>query len=210
MFTEPVLVVSQRARDSYTNPEYSIFTREGEQIGSVRQAQGLAKRLLRRVVLLDSMIGRRLHILDMDGNRVLELTSPAQQPLKLRSRFLVRDRHGHDVVEIVEQALSNDTRFSLESGGSPCGVIVSATESEADYAIRDVAGTEVASITETADASLIRGLSKAIFTAADNYLVEVHRPVDDPLRSLVVVAPVVIDLVDNQVDPATDTNPFEW
>ncbi len=37
------------------------------------------------------------------------------------------------------------------------------------------------------------GLAKAMFTTADNYVVTIHRPLDDPLRSMVVAAALSID-----------------
>jgi hypothetical protein len=36
-------------------------------------------------------------------------------------------------------------------------------------------------------------LAKAVFTTADNYVVEIARPLEDPLRSLVVAAALSVD-----------------
>jgi uncharacterized protein YxjI len=57
-----------------------------------------------------------------------------------------------------------------------------------DFAIEDQAGTEVARITKTWE-----GLAKTMFTTADNYVVHVHRQLEDPLRLLVVASAVSID-----------------
>ena len=45
---------------------------------------------------------------------------------------------------------------------------------------------------------MIRSLAKILFTTANNYIVEIHRPVDDPLRSLVVASALAVDLTFNQ------------
>jgi hypothetical protein len=51
----------------------------------------------------------------------------------------------------------------------------------------------VARITKTWE-----GLAKNLFTTADNYVVHIHRPVEDPLRSLLVASSVSIDLAIKQ------------
>ncbi len=37
------------------------------------------------------------------------------------------------------------------------------------------------------------GITRAVFTQADNYVVQIHRPLEEPLRSLVVAAAVSVD-----------------
>jgi hypothetical protein len=37
------------------------------------------------------------------------------------------------------------------------------------------------------------GVAKTLFTTADNYVVQVHRALDDPLRSMVVAAALTVD-----------------
>jgi hypothetical protein len=46
----------------------------------------------------------------------------------------------------------------------------------------------VARITKTWE-----GLSKTLFTTADNFVVQIHRPMEEPLRSLVVASSLAID-----------------
>ena len=199
LFTEPALVVTQKPNYFGVNYVYSIADREGEPIGSVRRVgHSVVTKLLRHLSLFDTDLRHTLHIFDVQGNVVLELARPSQV-VKLRSRLIVRDGNGHDVGEIVEQKAFSDP-FSLESGGTPCGSIVRLSEADADYSIRDVLGTEVARITETYDKSHVRALAKIVLTSANNYLVEVHRPLDDPLRSLVVAAALAVDLAFNQDD----------
>jgi uncharacterized protein YxjI len=57
-----------------------------------------------------------------------------------------------------------------------------------NFGIEDHTGTEVARITKTWE-----GLAKTAFTTADNYVVQIHRQLEDPLRLLVVASAVSID-----------------
>jgi hypothetical protein len=36
-------------------------------------------------------------------------------------------------------------------------------------------------------------LAKTVFTTADNYVVQIHRPLEEPLRSLVIAAGLAVD-----------------
>ena len=57
-----------------------------------------------------------------------------------------------------------------------------------NFSIRDHTDTEIARITKTWE-----GLAKTMFTTADNYVVQIHRPLEEPLRSLVVAAALSVD-----------------
>jgi uncharacterized protein YxjI len=57
-----------------------------------------------------------------------------------------------------------------------------------NFNIQDHTGTEVARITKSWES-----LAKTLFTTADNYVVQIHRPLDDPLRRLVVAAALGVD-----------------
>ena len=57
-----------------------------------------------------------------------------------------------------------------------------------NFSIQDAAGTEVARITKTWE-----GLLTTLFTTADTYLVQIHRPLAEPLHSLVVASALTVD-----------------
>ncbi|NBP53772.1 MAG: scramblase [Actinobacteria bacterium] len=57
-----------------------------------------------------------------------------------------------------------------------------------DFAIENADGREVARVTKK-----FVGLAKAVFTTADNYVVEIHDDLSQPLASLVVAAALSID-----------------
>ena len=61
--------------------------------------------------------------------------------------------------------------------------------------MQDASGEEVARITKTWE-----GLLKTAFTTADNYVVQIHRPLEEPLRSLVIAAALCVDTALKQDD----------
>lgn len=81
-----------------------------------------------------------------------------------------------------------DTEFSLEAGGQRLGSMVSKDRAW-NFTVMDPTGTEVARITKT-----WAGWLKERFTTADNYVVQIHHWLDEPLRSLVIAAALAIDV----------------
>ena len=57
-----------------------------------------------------------------------------------------------------------------------------------DFSIQDATGSEIARITKT-----WAGWARERFTKADNYVVQIHQPLHEPLRSLVVAAALAVD-----------------
>ena len=80
-------------------------------------------------------------------------------------------------------------RFGLEADGQRLGSIHSDDTRQWDFTVKDPTGTEIARITKT-----WAGWAKERFTKADNYVVQMHRPLEDPLRSLVIGAALAIDV----------------
>ena len=86
-------------------------------------------------------------------------------------------------------------RFGLEAGGQRLGSIHAKSTKAWSFTIQDPAGTEIAAITKT-----WAGWTKERFTKADNYVVQMHQPLEDPLRSLVIAAALAIDVALKQGD----------
>lgn len=184
--TEPVLVVNQKAKLIEVTNEYAVFDRDAKQIGAVRQVgQSTARKALRLLTSIDQFLPTRLEIVDAAGNVLLRLTRPAKL---LKSRVVVEDANGLEIGQIVQQNVVGKIRFSLETAGQPVGSINAENWRAWNFNIQDSSGTEVARITKTWE-----GLAKTMFTTADNYVVQLHRPLADPLRSLVVAAALGVD-----------------
>jgi uncharacterized protein YxjI len=186
LFTEPVLVVNQKAKVIEINNEYAIYDQHGRQIGAVRQVgQSAAKKVMRVLGSYDQFFTHKLQIVDVHGNVVLALTRPAKV---LKSRVIVQDGRGAEVGHIVQQNAIGKIRFGLESGGHTWGQINAENWRAWNFNIQDHTGAEIARITKTWE-----GLAKTMFTTADNYVVQIHRPLEEPLRSLVVAAALGVD-----------------
>ncbi|MGH9230869.1 MAG: phospholipid scramblase-related protein [Acidimicrobiales bacterium] len=186
IFTEPVLVVNQKVKVFEVNNEYAIFDQHGRQIGAVRQVgQSMAKKVMRVLGSYDQFMTHKLQVVDTRGNVLLALTRPAKF---LKSRVIVQDGRGNEVGQIVQQNAIGKIRFALESGGDIRGSINAENWRAWNFNIRDHGGAEVARITKSWE-----GLAKTLLTTADNYVVQIHRPLEDPLRSLVVAAALGVD-----------------
>src|SRR3546814_579328 len=186
IFTEPVLVVNQKAKLIEVNNEYAIYDQNGTQIGAVRQVgQSAAKKVLRLVSNVDQFLTHKLQVVDTAGNVLLALTRPAKL---MKSRVVVQDGLGNELGAIVQQNAIGKIRFNLDAGGQTLGSINAENWRAWNFTIRDHTDTEVARITKTWE-----GLAKTMFTTADNYVVQIHRPLEDPLRTLVVASSLAVD-----------------
>jgi uncharacterized protein YxjI len=186
IFTEPVLVVNQKAKLIEINNEYAIYDQNARQLGSVREVgQSNLKKAARFLTSLDQYMTHKLQVVDMQGTPLLALTRPAKL---VKSRIVVEDSAGHEIGQIVQQNAIGKIRFGLESGGQQHGLIQGENWRAWNFAIKDHNDTEVARITKTWE-----GLAKTMFTTADNYVVQIHSPLEEPMRSLVIAAAVSID-----------------
>jgi len=186
LFTEPVLVVNQKAKLIEINNEYAIYDQHGSQVGAVRQVgQSTAKKVLRFVSSVDQFMTHKLQIVDMTGTPVLALTRPAKL---MKSKIIVQDATGTEVGQIVQENVIGKIRFGLHAGERKVGSLNAENWRAWNFQILDEGGTEVARITKTWE-----GLAKTMFTTADNYVVQIHRPLEEPLRSLVVASALGVD-----------------
>jgi uncharacterized protein YxjI len=184
LFTEPVLVVNQKAKIFGLNAEYAVYDQQGRQIGAVRE---VGQRLIKKAMGAGGTHGtHRFEVLDPSGRVLIGLTRPA---MLLKSRMTVVGASGTQG-EIAQKTLGviGKVRFDLESGGQTLGSISAEGWQEWDFSIKDDAGAEVARITKT-----WAGWAKERFTKADNYVVQIHRPLEEPLRSLVIAAALAVD-----------------
>ncbi len=186
LFTEAILVVNQKAKLIELENEYAVYDQAGTQIGGVRQVgQSTAKKVLRALTNVDQFMTHKLQIVDRDGSVALTLTRPAKF---VKSKVIVQDGLGNDVGAIVQQNAIGKIRFSLEAGGHSLGSINAENWRAWNFNVQDAAGVEVARITKTWE-----GLAKTLFTTADNYVVQIHHQLPQPLHSLVVAAALAVD-----------------
>jgi hypothetical protein len=238
LFTEPVLVVNQKAKLIEINNEYAVFDQAGTQIGAVREVgQSKARKVLRVLTSVDQFLTHRLEVVDTAGTIQLVLVRPAKlvkSKVQVQSgdgrdvgsivqqnaigkirfdlldgtgqtqgtiaaenwrawNFSITDAQGsevagHEIGAIVQKNAIGKIRFDLEAQGQVVGSLNAENWRAWNFNVQDPNGTELARITKTWE-----GLAKTMFTTADNYMVQIHRPLEEPLRSLVVAAALAID-----------------
>jgi uncharacterized protein YxjI len=186
LLTEPILIVAQKAKLIEINSEYAILDQHGTQIGAVREVgQSSTKKVLRAVTRFDQYMTHKLQVVDAGGNVLLQLTRPAKF---IKSKIVVQDGSGTEIGQIVQENMIGKIRFGLTVGDQTIGSINAENWRAWDFNIQDGSGAEVARITKT-----YAGLARAVLTTADNYVVQMHRPLEEPLRSLVLSAAVSVD-----------------
>lgn len=187
LFDEPVIVVNQKAKLLEINTEYAVYDQHGTQIGAIRQVgQSNLKKVARFVSSLDQFMTHTLQLVDMNGVVQLSVTRPAKFA---KSKVHVSDAAGNQIGSIVQKNMIGKIRFSLDGMGGALGSLNGENWRAWNFNLQDAEGNEVARITKTWE-----GLAKTMFTTADNYVLQIHRPLEEPLRSLVIASAVSVDL----------------
>jgi uncharacterized protein YxjI len=192
LLEQQVLVVAQRTKLIELTNEYAVSDGNGQQIGAVTQVgQSPLKKAFRLVSNLDQFLTHHLEVRDAAGP-VLVLTRPAKV---MRSRVLVARPDGEPVGEIVQANVLGRIRFDLVVGDRRVGAIQAENWRAWDFAISDASGREVARITKKWE-----GFARTLFTTADNYVVQVHERLEEPLASLVLASALTVDTALKQDD----------
>ncbi len=185
LFTEPVLVLEQHAKLLDTSSSYDIVHPEGHMLGSVRQVgQSQTKQLVSAFTSFDKHMTHRFEVLDSNGAVMLGVVRPAKM---MKSKIIIEAGDGTEVGRIVQKKAVGKIRFALEAGGREIGMIQGKSWRDKKFTVLDENGEEIGRITKS-----FEGLTKA-FLGADNWVVEMYRPLEDPLRQLVVAAGVSVD-----------------
>ncbi|MFA5565497.1 MAG: phospholipid scramblase-related protein [Acidimicrobiia bacterium] len=186
LWGEPILVVSQKVKLIEVNNQYGVFNQHGKQIAAVNQVgQSSVKKAMRVLTGWDQFMTHKLEIADSEGQIRLRLTRPAKV---FKSTVVVEDANSSEIGRIVQQNVFGKIRFSLEAGGQALGSINAENWRAWNFAIRDANDVEIARITKTWE-----GLMKTMFTTADNYVVQIHESIPQPLLSLVVASALTVD-----------------
>ncbi|MER0245392.1 phospholipid scramblase-related protein [Streptomyces sp. HSW2009] len=186
LFTEPVLVVNQKVKLIELTNEYSVYDQHGQTLGSVVQVgQSVMKKVARFATSLDQFMTHRLEIRDAHGQPHLVMTRPAKV---LKSKVLIERPNGQPVGEIHQQNVFGKIRFAIMADGRQVGAIKAENWRAWNFAIVDHNDREIARITKTWE-----GFAKTMFTTADNYVLQIHERLPDPLLSLVIATALTVD-----------------
>jgi hypothetical protein len=186
LFTEPVLVVNQKVKLIEMANEYAVFDQHGRQVGAVAEiGQSALKKAVRFLSSYDQFLTHRLEVRDANHQPVLYLTRPAKV---FKSRVIVQRPDGSEIGQIQQDNMIGKIRFSYMVGGQQIGGIQAENWRAWNFAVVDHNGGEIARITKTWE-----GFAKTMFTTADNYVVQIHQPLQDPLASMVVASALTVD-----------------
>jgi uncharacterized protein YxjI len=184
--TEQNIFVSQKRKLVEVTAEYAVFAQDGGQIGIVTEVgQSAAKKAMRLLTSLDQYMTHRLEVRDMNGQVLIMLTRPAKL---FKSTLIVERGDGSEIGRLVQRNVFGKIRFGLESAGQEIGSLNAENWRAWNFSIQDHTGAEIARITKTWE-----GLLTTMFTSADKYMVQIHRPLVDPMLSLVVAAALTVD-----------------
>ena len=186
IFTEPILVVNQKAKLIELNNQYSVFNAQGQLLAAVNQVgQSTAKKALRLLTSLDQFMTHKLMISDAAGAPLMQLTRPAKV---MKSTVIVSDPNGGEIGRIVQENMIGKINFSLQAGGQTVGWIRAENWRAWNFRIEDHNNQEVARITKT-----FEGVAKTLFTTADNYVVQFHQQLAQPLLTLAIASALSVD-----------------
>jgi uncharacterized protein YxjI len=186
IFTEPVLIVNQKAKLIELNNQYSVFDQNGDQVAAVNQVgQSALKKAARLVSSLDQFMTHELQVTDQSGQVQLKITRPRKI---VKSTVIVSDGGGHEIGRIVQQNMIGRIKFGLEANGQMLGSIKAENWRAWNFRIEDNAGVEIARVTKTWE-----GFAKTMFTTADNYVLQVFQRPAGPLNALLVASALSID-----------------
>lgn len=192
IFDQYVLVVNQKAKLMELSSEFRIFDQNAVQIGLVRQVgQSAAKKVARALLNVDSMMTHTLDIEDMNGNVVLKITKPRAL---LKPKVIV-EREGVVLGELAFKLRIGKPQIKLIVDDKQVGMIYAENFRAWDFRIVNEQEKQIASISKTWE-----GFAKAIFTTADNYVVQIHEKLEDPFHSLVLASSLAVDLILKQND----------
>ncbi len=176
LFTEPVLVVNQKAKFVEVNAEYAVFNQHGQRIGAVQE---VGQSIMRNAVSVRSKSARKAtyRIVDQQGRLLMVLFRPEKIA---KATVVVRHASGAELRRIVQTTfgLIGKVRFDLTSGSSLLGSMTAGSWRSWDFTVKDAGGLEIARITKDGT-----GRQTQSSTKRDKYVVEIYqrgRPVALP------------------------------
>ena len=206
---------------------YAVYDRHGQQLATVLEVRrDLSTRLIDAASKVGDSRNYHFQVVDLCGNVLLSLRRPEAYVL---SSMVVEGPRGEPIGQIEQETTTGSAavaslaqtglslvaglssrlntaaerlekvdhvRFGLMARGQRLGSIHAEDGGTWDFKIEDAAGLEIAHITKT-----WAGWATENLTKADNYVVQIHTQLPDPLRYLVVGAALAIDVALKQGNP---------
>lgn len=194
LFTEPVLIVNQKAKIFEQTSNFAVYRADGTQVGAVRQVgQSWIAKLLKAFSNFAIFMSARYEIVDTMDAVQLVVYKPRTF---IKPRVMVQRPDGTEIGQIKQKIRFGKAKFMLTApGGEQELATLNAENFRAwNFSITDPNDVEIARLSKT-----WAGLGKEMFTKADNYVVEMKTQLADPVLSLVVASALTIDQLMKQV-----------
>ena len=187
LLTANRFIVNQKPKIVELTNQYAVMDPQGAVLGRVEQkGQSGIRKVMRFATDLDQFLTHRLTILDSSGVEVLSITRPAKI---FKSRFEIEEGTGRRVGRIVQKNVFGKIRFEMtDATGSVVGAIKAENWRAWDFSIVDQDEREVGRV----DKKFV-GILNAVFTPADNYVVDLNTALEGDQRILAVAAALAID-----------------
>lgn len=182
LFNSPVLTVDQPRRAPSARSEYQVFDGQGTLVARAAEGDVSALKKTFRVVVGDGGAGRVVHVESPDGHPLLTVQGGSDW-----AQVSLPD--GTAVGSIREATNRRHAFDVLDAAGHPIGGM-DAGPWMRKFRIVDADGAHVAQMDKK-----WKGFATEMALSADKYRLEIHRETADPLRTLVVMSPLAIDLI---------------
>ena len=202
LLDQPLIVVSQDAQFVALNDKYSYGLPDGTEIALGEQTnQGVARKALRLVSNLDSKMKTVIDV-SQNGETVFEMERKGSIG---KNTMVIRDSAGNEVGEVKQTKRGpNRASFELIAGGQTVASMQTGRlRAGGGFDITDLAG-EVVAWVRRLHVGVIGNIGSRYKSSPDNYALRLARPLDDPLRTLVVATPMSVDSAINQRDDGLD------
>lgn len=183
LLAEPILVV-RRKPNTGRRPEYAVLDAGGRQVARGVYVSDDEIRPLMRSRGSRRWTAAALRIVDAQGDTVFLVVFPGWRG---RAVLLISDGEEHEVGEAIKTKGFLRMAYELRHGTRRIGAIRVLDRRQRKVVITDEAGVEVAVVqTETEETP------SADDDAGEAYSLEVHAPLKEPLRSLVVACAIAL------------------
>jgi uncharacterized protein YxjI len=188
LFTEPVLVVNQKAKIYEASAEYAVFDQQGRQLGAVVQIgqTGFGK-AVKMFSHNDALMPVKLELRDAGQQPVIVIHKPVTM---WKAKIQVTMPNGQPIGEIGQDNVFGKIRFNYLVNGQRIGGLRAENWRAWDFQITDGYDQEIARITKSWE-----GMAKAMFTNADNYVIRIHAPRQGALAPMVLASALTVDTV---------------
>ncbi len=182
-------MINQKAKLIEVSNQYAVYDANGQQIAAVQEArQGPFRKVIRVLFNFDQLLRHQLDIVDANATVLMRVVKPGAF---IKAAIRVEGPNGELYGTITNKIRLGKARFVLaDANGTAVGEIRAENWRAWDFAIIDPNETEWARIKKTWE-----GLTKAVFTTADNYVVQIHPQTPQPLRTIAIGSALAVDLM---------------